>query len=45
MRRVIENPFTSADGFAADRAEEATWITDEFGEESSATSRSRTGWT
>jgi dihydrofolate reductase len=31
MRRVIANLFTSADGFAADRAEEATWITDEFG--------------
>jgi dihydrofolate reductase len=33
QRRVIANLFTSADGFAADRAEEATWITDEFGED------------
>jgi dihydrofolate reductase len=32
-RRVIANLFVSADGFAADRAEEATWITDAFGEE------------
>lgn len=33
QRRVIANLFTSADGCAADRAEEATWVTDEFGED------------
>jgi hypothetical protein len=32
-RRVIANLFISADGFGADRPEEATWITDEFGDE------------
>jgi dihydrofolate reductase len=30
---VIANLFTSADGFAADRPEGATWITDGFGKE------------
>lgn len=33
MRKVIANLFVSADGFAADRAEEMGWVTDEFGPE------------